>query len=379
MVRDLMATPFKHKHRATTPPGARGRFAGPFSAFFLTRTTPPHRYHNMLSTIRQAEVLMGPDGYHVSFKNQPLVFLALSIFLLAAPHVGAAFQGWGETAAGYDDNVTQSRESAGSGFVTGRFGWIQGFFQDSPTVDAFMGMDGYYRNFFSMDDRYQIGISTGLDAQVWRGRLYPGIKLSAVVYRDGEVPEDDTRWLEADIHADAVIHGRLTLGAQLTHTRFDYQDRVTLPRLSLQGPTMSGPGPGPGSKDREDELTMGRLTGTLFWGPSTTLMFRLESGHNHSSISRETYDLYGSALGLTWIPTDNWQIHAMLTIQSANYDSVRQNTDREDDIRLATLKISRFFKDFELFLQIDQLDINSTLETESYTQWVNQCGVTYSF
>lgn len=330
---------------------------------------------------------MGPDRYSFSFKSRTLAFLALSVFLLTTPHEGAAFQGRVETATGYDDNVTRSRGAPGSGFITGRFEWVQGFFQDTAAVDAFMGMDGYYQHFFSMDNRYQIGLSTGLDAQVWRGRLYPGVKLSAVVYRDGDVPEDDTRWLEADIHADAVVHGRLTLGAQLTHTRFDYRDRVALPppdpgpRLPLQAPAISGPGPGPepNSKDRADQLTVGRLTGTFFWGPSTTLMLRLESGHNHSGISSETYNLYGGALGLTWIPADNWQTQAVLTVQSADYESVRQNPDREDDIRLATLKISRFFQHFELLIQIDRLDIDSSLETESYTQWVTQCGVAYSF
>ena len=131
------------------------------------------------------------------------------------------------------------------------------------------------------------------------------------MFRNENIPEDDTDWIEAKLHVDALVTAEFTLGAEGVYGRFDYKN----PFSALHFRTMTDAGgiesilsaslfssesrgmdhnTAAGRWEmmrfedhREDELSVGRLTGTVFMGPRTIFNITLESGENRSTVKTE--------------------------------------------------------------------------------------------
>lgn len=327
----------------------------------------------------------------------------LAFILLVIPPIGHAFEGEMELTSGYDDNVTESPDAKGFGFTGGRFEGVQQLLNETAPVNAAIGMEGAYRQYFSSDRRYQASAFARMDGKLWRDRLYPVLKLSGGIYRNENIPEDDADWLEAKLHVDALVNARFTLGAEGIYARFDYKNPISSLHFRLMtdaGGTESAELDSLFSSEsgalshsasakqfemkqsqdsRVDQSLISRLIGSVFMGPQTTLSIILESGQNRSTVRQKTYELNGISTGFSWKPEPKWQADFLLSYQEADYSSAPNSPNRIDDICGGGLKISRFAGRFELFFQMDWLKNNSSVETESYTKRVTQCGVIYLF
>jgi hypothetical protein len=346
---------------------------------------------------------MSRQRHQRAFPKWIFFCLLLPVMLLGMPAMGLTFEGEVELIAGFDDNVTESPKATGLGFTGARVEGVQPLLNEAAPVNAAIGMEGTYRQYFSPERSYQTSIFTRMEGKFWRDRLYPVLKFSGGIFRNENIPQDDADWLEARLHVDGLVHARFTLGAEVIYARLDYQNPISslhFPSMSDAGgtesallasrfPAESGVLPSIASAERtemkryqdsrEDHSLIGQLIGSLFMGPQATLSLIFEHGKNRSTIKQKAYELNGISTDFSWKPGRNWQTGFLLAYQKIDYSKAPNLLNRIDHSWGGGLKISRFFGMFELYFQLEWLKNDSSVPTESYTKRVTQCGVTYLF
>ena len=97
------------------------------------------------------------------------------------------------------------------------------------------------------------------------------------------------------------------------------------------------------------------------------------------SVDQESYIEKGAAFSLIWTPDRVWEINPSIYVKRFDYNNAPDGRKRDDTERGIGLNVSRFFKDFELFISINLTDNNSDSEPETYRRTITQCGMVWSF
>ena len=329
-----------------------------------------------------------------------------------------------EAAAGYDDNVTSSRDAAGSGFGAYRISLGQPFFSGTQWIGVDAFIDVSYQDYFQADDNYQFKAGGLVSGSLAGGRILPGLMYEAKFYRDDEAEWDETNEHRLKGQLEWLMSGRFTLGIRQAWTWQEYCNPVEIlqqasasdpqhPMLTCRRVEYETPHSHHGNMkhenmkhgnmkhenmkhgnmkhenmmeenqqqtiSRDDRLSQSSFKITAYLSPDLEADVSLTHNRLSSSIKAESYRENSISFSVGWFPDDLWKISAMTSWKDAEYDFTSESPDRSDTIRAVSVGISRFINKYELFVHAEWLDNDSSLEKESYHQMVTQCGVSLSF
>jgi len=331
-------------------------------------------------------------------KNAIVCLVPLIALSLISAVRGEALDTSIELAAGYDDNVTSASAETGSGFTFYRTELAQQFFSDHPSIDSSIFVEGAYRDYFRVSDRYELKAGLSFDFSLMNGRLVPGLISEGLIYRDEFMEEDDCDEIMVGGRIKWSFSERVTLEVRQDWYWTDYSEPVVIehdPGPPDPGP---GPGPGPGPMDPGHHGRMAddppslqetvdlneriRSTGVqlvVYLTPSVQADLLAEYDRMTSSIDADEYSENSLSLSLLWTPSDLWEISAMTGWEDIDYDHDPDNIDQTETAYNANLRISRFIEPFELFFKVEWTENDSPFDDGSYRQTVTQCGVILSF
>ncbi len=325
------------------------------------------------------------------------IFLPAVIVLLTFTPAGA----WTillESGAGYNDNVAESPEAEGSGFLMYHSGLTHRFSFSGLYPDIDLYADGVYYDYFDADDQYQMKAGTVLTWSAVNGRLRPAVLGEGLIYRDDLMIDDERNEEMVGGQLEWLYSARLTLRAVQTLRWADYTNPVLYIERETPVPGTRNPGGGPGpvypgpgvppglrpgeilrSESRDDRLWRSALQGTIYINSSLWTDISLEYLRLDSSVDVESFREYALFGSLVWQPADNWEIFVTGGWQEADYDDTPRDIDRTDTIRTTGAGVSRFFGNLEVFGRVQWRKTDSDLAGEEYRQTVVQCGVLWSF
>jgi len=310
--------------------------------------------------------------------------------------------------AGYDNNPALSEESEGSAFA----GYGLGLFQALPSPEPLsMGLkaSARYRDHFSLGDNYRLEAGYELSFPLLRGRLIPSAMAGAALYRDQLVEEDERNEFFIGLGLAWVISPKATLFFHPGVRWLDYMNdssvyggrtvaaspggRGGLGRLassSGNGPGQSGPHGGNGSPHgqgpddqayssvvypaRDDRLVSLAADLDLALSKSVICDLYLAYAGLSSSLGSESRDQAELGITIEARAKDVWVGEITVSLKGSWFDE-----SRTDNTGSVVLRLSRLLGAWAFFIEAGLSRNDSSVEGESYSQGVVQCGVSWSY
>ncbi len=322
----------------------------------------------------------------------PVLCVLTVIFGILAPKMiqGASVEAAFDLAAGYNDNVTRTRDATGSAFSASRIALDVPFLPGLDALDGNVLGSAAYQHYMRAGDNYQFQVGVALDGVLYGGRILPRLMAAATAFRDHAVPQDEMNEYSLDARIDWLAGARSTVWLHQVLARQNYRQPVPARHGGRQdsGRTCSTAAAGQGSIygpsrkncdrfiSRRDWFWKTRVGFSAFPAPDVALHLILAHQRITSTVGLETR--YENGLGLTadWQPADAWQISAQVDWKATNYT---QTHHRSDTLRIASLSLSRFMAQTEIYFKIEWLDNPSSLPVQTWRRTITQCGISYFF
>jgi len=245
---------------------------------------------------------------------------------------------------------------------------------------------GDYQDYLDVPDNYELQGGLSFSFPLAKGRWLSSIFSEAAIYRDSFIPEDDRDELTAGGAVEWLTTGRFSLIVRQSWSWIDYKEPVIFYTDSHTSEDGKGMGWSHGhggenqhyqSFSRDDRISSSGFEGKFFLSPTIETSLSAEYNYLNSSVETESYLQNGLYFSFLWKPHDMWEINAKSFLKNTDYDN--PTLDRTDKTFFTSLGISCFINNFEIFLQIENTENNSSFDTESYQQMVTQCGFLFSF
>jgi len=288
--------------------------------------------------------------------------------------------------AGYDDNLSQEQTAVSSAFTSHQIKLYQLLFSDISSAEGNIFIEGDYQNYSDVPDNYKLRGGLSFSFPLAKGRLLPSIFSEAAIYRDSFISEDERDEMLAGGAVEWLATGRFTLIVRQTWNWSDYKEPVILYTGSHASESGAGKewSHGHGGENqhqqsfsRDDRISSSEIEGKFFLSPTIETSLSAECNYLNSSAETESYLQNALYLSFLWKPHDMWEISAKSFLKNTDYDNPA--LERTDKTFFISLGISCFIRNFEIFLQVENTENDSSLDIESYHQTVTQCGFLFSF
>lgn len=293
-----------------------------------------------------------------------------------------------EFSTGYNDNVPKTPEAEGSGFCLYEIRLVQPLFSGFA-ADGQISAQGAYQDYFRTEDNYRLQAGTEMTFPLNEGRILPGIFSDVLIFRDNLLEEDDRNEVTAGAFADWLVNPYLTLGIRQNWAWADYRNAADTCRSNLsQKPEHAG-GKGMNSshictalsenQSRDDTMQNTDIHGIFYLRPNLQTEMLAEHIRNDSSETAESYKENALTVSLAWNPSKAWELSVLGSARHLDYEQTLHGENRKDNLFHALIRVSRFIGKFELRVQAQWTDNDSSEEKEEYRQQVMQCGLGFSF
>ncbi|MDY7032402.1 MAG: hypothetical protein SVY10_10925 [Thermodesulfobacteriota bacterium] len=293
-----------------------------------------------------------------------------------------------QLSGGYDDNTSLSSEPEESWFSRYQSSVFQQFHSETSSLRGGLFFDFSYQDYFSASDNYILEAGGTARLLTAAGHLQPGILYRTTLYRDEENPEDEMMGHDVSLYAEYLVNARLTLGLQQTWSRHDYHNPVEYIEY-----TSSGSGQGQGNtggnqvasvivESRDDNVIETQCQCTVFLNPNLTARATGHYNRLSSSIDTEAYNAKGLIFDLSWVHNDRWETSITGAVRETDFERVSGTPHRSDNTESVRIMVGRYFfskRKFAVFVEIEYLDNNSSIEDESYHRTVTECGLLFQF
>lgn len=322
----------------------------------------------------------------------PVLCVLTGIFGILAPKIiqGASVDAAFDLAAGYNDNVTRTRDATGSAFGAYKLALDVPFLSGVDALNGNILGSAAYQHYMRAGDNYQFQVGMALDGVLYGGRILPRLRAAATACRDHAVPQDEMNEYSLDARIDWLTGARSTVWLHQVLARQSYRQPVFARYGGRQGSerTYSTAAAGEGSQcghsrkdcdrfiSRRDWFWKTHIGFSAFPAPDVVLHIMLAHQRTASTVGFETHHENSLGLMADWQPADAWQISAQVDWKAANYT---QTAHRSDTIRMAALNLSRFMAQTEIFFKIEWMDNQSSLPLQTWRRTITQCGISYFF
>lgn len=280
--------------------------------------------------------------------------------------------------AGYDSNVNSTHDESGSPFTAFHMN-----LNHQMSHDSAYGKSGVYLNsLYKYFSRFENNLAANAGAYY---SFFPGSDrfmalglIEAGMYRDDEDKFDELNRIKTGAQLKYFYSGRLTF--QLA--QYFNWNRFLEP---VEYAVLEQPAPGSGNaetslliltKHRNDCYASTDLGMNLKLHSMVTLTLYALYNRLYSNIETEAHDGFGSSVYYRFSPDPSWGISTQGFIWRNTYDG---GFDRTDTCRSVNLLANLFIDRYELFLRTDFMDNDSSLDDETYTRVITQCGISVIF
>lgn len=280
--------------------------------------------------------------------------------------------------AGYDSNVKATPDETGSSFTAYHLNFAHHMSHKKAFGKSSIYVDAYYKHYSQIGNNLSMNAGASYSCFPGNDRLMALGLLEAGIYRDHEDALDELNWIKTGGRLRYFYNGWLTFQFSPFFSWNRYLEPVEhiIENTSNRGTGETDNDVDLTSEDRKDMYMSSDFSVTAQLHPKLSMTVSALYNRLISSIEMETYDGIGGSVFLRLSPDASWGISAEASIWNNDFDT---SADRSDIFRSAGLTMNYFIDRYELFIRADVMDNDSSLEYETYSRLVTQCGVAIYF
>ena len=280
--------------------------------------------------------------------------------------------------AGYDNNVNSTPEASGSSFTACHLHLNHMISHEKAFGKSSIYLNSFYKNYSRFEDNLSVNAGAYYSCFPDSSRLMMLGLIEGGLYRDEENVLDELNRIKTGGQLKFFYNGRITFEFSQFFNWNDYLE-------SVEELVWNESGTESGNTDvlteiktekRNDCYMSSDLGMSVRLHPMLNMTMFALYNRLLSNIQTEAYDGFGSSIFFRFSPDPSWGISTEASLWKNNYDD---SADRTDLFRSAGLLINYFLDRYELFIRIDLMDNNSSLEYETYNRLVTQCGFSIFF